>query len=254
MFAAGTLLPFPTLAYATEQSEALVKEAIELRRAGQDAAAVPKLQRAHEIEPTPRTSAQLGLCLQAVGRWSEADQFLSRALASPRDPWIKKNRDTLKDSLEAVKTHVGRVEVIGDPEGAEVFVNGKQVGAFPLPDAIPVNEGLVKVEVRAVGFDPASKDLTISGGSYQRLVMRLSKDQRTGEPPKPLPAVAQMPTDDPSLAVTAPAPETNETPLLKRPWFWIGAGTVVAAGILTAIVLSSGGTTSPQSNLEGELQ
>ena len=253
--AVAAFVTLPTLAYAAAESEALIKEAIELRRAGQDAAAIPKLQRAYEMESTPRGAAQLGLCLQAVGRWSEADYFLARALAAPRDPWVKKNRDTLKDSLEAVKAHVGRVEVIGDPDGAQVFVNGRQVGTFPLPDAIPVNEGLVKVELRAAGHEAAFKDLTISGGSYQRVVLRLSKTPQAVDSAKPLPSVAEVPADDPSLAITAAAPEDGPTPLLKRPWFWIGAGTVVAAGILTAIVLSSGGTTtSPQPNLEGELR
>lgn len=249
LLGAGFAVALPTAAYATQESEALIKEGIELRRAGQDAAAIPKLQRAFDIEGTPRSAAQLGLCLHAVGRWSEADHYLALALAAPRDPWVKKNRDALKESSEAVKMHVGRVDVLGDPEGAQVFVNGKQVGTFPLPDAIPVNEGLVKVEVRAIGFEPSSKDITISARSYQRLVMRL-----VAQGPKPLPSVSHTAAEDSRVALAAPAAESTPTPLLKRPWFWIGAGTLVGAAVLTTIVLGSGGKTSPYFDREGDLQ
>jgi hypothetical protein len=42
--------------------------------------------------------------------------------------------------------------------------------------------------------------------------------------------------------VASPAPHADEdaTPITKRWWFWTGIGAVVAAGVVTAIVLSSG--------------
>lgn len=160
-------LIFPTTwASGADPVEALVRDSIELRRAGRDGDALKKLEEAFLIAPTPRVTAQLGLCLQALGRWAEADVRLSEALLASGDPWIRGNRETLKDSLETVKKHVGRVEVLGTPEGADVFLNGRLIGKLPLSDAISVNEGNLDVEARAEGYTSDSKTLNIVGGSY----------------------------------------------------------------------------------------
>ncbi len=74
----------------------LSAEAVELRRAGQDAEALPKFEEAYRLSPTPKAAAQLGLCLQALGRWSEADARLSEALKAKDDTWVRKNRDILR--------------------------------------------------------------------------------------------------------------------------------------------------------------
>jgi tetratricopeptide (TPR) repeat protein len=248
LFLNGAAVLHALPASASEKSEALTKEGISLRRAGRDSEAVKKLQAAYDIAATPRAAAQLGLCLQAVGRWSEADGKLAEAISATNDPWIRKNRITLKDSLEVVKAHVGRVEVIGEPAGALVTVSGINVGKLPLQDAVPVNEGLVDVEVTADGYERDRQRLTITGSSYQRLVVRLAKLQTVA---KELPKVKQPATEEHTEVVAmdaltaAPADTSESTPLLKSPWFWGGVAAVVAAGVVTAIVLGSGGTKDP---------
>jgi tetratricopeptide (TPR) repeat protein len=71
----------------------------------------------------------------------------------------------------------------------------------------------------------------------------------TAPPPPvpPAPAVAAAPAP---LVTAAPPPaaDTN-APIYKKWWFWAGAGAVVAAGVITAVALSSGGTTTPWSNV-----
>jgi len=244
-------------ALASEKSDALTKEGIALRRAGRDSEAVRKLQAAYDIEATPRAAAQLGLCLQALGRWSEADGKLAESISATSDPWIRKNRTTLKDSLEVVKTHVGRVEVLGEPAGALVTISGINVGNLPLQDAVPVNEGLVDIEVTADGFERDRQRLTITGASYQRLVVRLVKSQAQA---KELPKVKQAASENqPEVvavdALTAAPPEpTESTPLLKSPWFWGGVAALVAAGVVTAIVLGSGGSKDPAYTDVGDLK
>jgi tetratricopeptide (TPR) repeat protein len=60
-------------------------------------------------------------------------------------------------------------------------------------------------------------------------------------PPAPLPtAAAAEPSDEPPLFVKAAAArsEAEPSPVYKRWWFWAGVGTVVAAGVVTAVMLS----------------
>jgi len=239
------LVSAPAFAQNAEKpAETLIKEGLKLRRAGRDIDALDRMQRAYDLEPTHRAAAQVGLCLQAVGRWSEGDLKLSEALSAPDDPWVKKNLATLKDSIESIKVHVGRIEVIGSPEGAEVSVAGRPVGRLPLATPVPVDEGTVDVEARAAGYQPMIRSISVRGGQYQKVVLRLD---RSLEPIAVASAPSAMPTSSESTGiVSAAAPAESETggePLYKSPWLWGTMGAVVIAGVVTAVLLSSGDST-----------
>src|SRR5687768_12256290 len=93
--------------------ETLIREGIALRRAGDDLAALSKFQQAYELNKTPRALAQIGLAEQALGRWAVADRHLRQALESADDPWIRKNRGSIDESLTMIAGHVGQLEVSG---------------------------------------------------------------------------------------------------------------------------------------------
>jgi hypothetical protein len=186
-----------------DQAEELIKRALEYRRRGDESKALPLLEEAHRRARTPRTSAQLGLCQQGLGQWAEAEVHLINALEAGDDPWIKKNDATLRAALATVKEHVGRVEVIGEPEGAEVIVNGTRAGRFPLAGPVAVSAGEVMVELRAPGYAPATKSLRIEGGQYQKLVFRLER---------PAPGAAQRtpaPVDNAATAAATDSPRNE---------------------------------------------
>ncbi|MDX2023450.1 MAG: PEGA domain-containing protein [Deltaproteobacteria bacterium] len=237
------------------RGQQLIAEGLELRRAGQDLEALAKFEEAYRLDPTPRAAAQWGLCLQAVGRWSEADAKLAEALKAKTDPWVAKNRATLKESLEVVKQNVGRIEVYGGPDGATVSVNGNIVGVYPLVGPVPVNAGTVDVEVTKEGFKRGYRSVAISGGQYQRVLIRLEERQEKAvAAASPAPNLNPAPEQAPEGTVMdAAAPQTqDERPLYKKPWLWIAVGAVVAGGVV-AIALSSGGggTTGPQVDERG---
>jgi hypothetical protein len=224
----------PNAALAAPAAEELIMQGLELRRAGRDIDALAKFEAAYKLLKTPRAAAQWGLCLQAVARWSEADPLLSEALTSAADPWIKKNRGTLKDSLETVKSHVGRIEIVGDPAGAIVTIGGRRVGKLPLSGAVAVNEGSVDIELTADGYSPSVRTLMVAGASYQNVVLRLQKI-----PAVPSTSVSAMPLQDQSLTSSpTPAEAAPDQSVFRSPWLWVGLGVVVAAGI-TALALSA---------------
>jgi len=236
------------MASGPSKAEQLIYEGLELRRAGQDSDALPKFEEAHRITPTARAAAQWGLCLQAVGRWSEADVRLSEALKSKKDPWIIKNRQILKDSLEQVKTKVARVEVNGGPDGATVLINGYDVGRYPLPGAVPVNAGNLDIEVVKAGFKRGYRSITIAGGQYERLVIRLEEQSNNAGLTMNNVPLAQSegsklsPDVDVDRASSAAA---DQRPLYKSPWVWALAGAIVIGGTIAIVLSSGGGTTVP---------
>jgi hypothetical protein len=168
-----------------DDGEDLIRRGLELRKHGDDQAALPLLQQAFAQSPSPRAAGQLGFCQQGLGLWAEAEVQLAVALAAENDPWVRKNRSTIERTLAVVRAHIARVEVIGEPDGAEVLINGNQVGRIPLTTAVHVAVGEIEVELRAPGYRRASKAFHVDGGQYQKVVLRLEREavSSAGGPP-----------------------------------------------------------------------
>lgn len=244
------LWPLTVAAGPQEDADKLIKQGLELRRAGRDSDALPKFEQAHAVLKTPRSAAQLGLCLQALARWSEADPLLAEALTSSNDPWVKQNRETLKESLEAVKTHVARVEILGQPRGARVSVNARNVGSLPLKEAVLVNEGPVDLEVAAEGYRTEVRTLSVVGASYQRLVFRLEPEKATAlaEQRPLLPVPHESDQSRGALSASSQA-EPRKEEGGNKVWLWTGIGAAVVGAAVAAILLSSSsGAKNPQVN------
>ena len=158
--------------------------------------------------------------------------------AAGQDAWVAKNRSTLDEALGTIQKHLGRVEVIGDPEGADVAVNGRSVGKLPLAEPVRVSAGAVDIDVRAAGYSPAQRTVTLIGGQYQRVVIHLTKLNVESLPP---PTADDVSGSQPDLGATATpaAPATGspgEGPSATRVGLkWAAAGLAVA-GLGTGIV------------------
>lgn len=75
----------------------------------------------------------------------------------------------------------GTIDVASDPEGAEVFVNGISRGTAPCRiDRIP--GGAVSLEVKANGFQPHKRDVSLAAGEVQKVDIQL----------KPLPGTLRV--------------------------------------------------------------
>ncbi len=184
LVAAIGLLSAVSRAYAARaygpEEEALIRRGIEFRKALDDLAARAEFQKAYDLTHSPRAAAQLGLAEFALGRWEDADAHVGEALRVPSDPFITKYRGELEESLATIKSHIARVDVVGEPTGAEVFVNGRGAGQLPLGGPVSVSAGQVDVELRAVGFKRQSRTVTLAPGQYQRMAMRLEREGDSG--------------------------------------------------------------------------
>jgi len=220
---------------ANRDADKLIRHGIELRRRLDDDNAAREFQKAYDLVHTPRAAAQLGLAEQALGRWEDAERHVGEALGAADDPWVTKNREALERSLATIQAHLGRVEVIGDPEGAAVSVNGRSVGKLPLPNAVRVSAGQVDVGVSAEGFASEDRTFSIIGGQYQRIVIHLAK--KTAETPRSSGAITPVETAAPPKVSVAPPPAPpEEGPSQTRVALkWTAAG-LAGAGLLTGII------------------
>jgi hypothetical protein len=118
----------------------------------------------------------LGLDEFALGQWIEADRHLQEVLARSSDPWIRKNQAVLRDALDSVRSHLGDLEILGRPVGAEVVVEGEVRGKLPLEKAIRVRVGPCRVDVRAPHHLPLTRNLEIAANALTRETVSLSPD------------------------------------------------------------------------------
>ena len=245
-----------------EPGEAAIQRGIRLRKAGDDAGALPEFQAGYQLAHTPRAAAQLGLVEQALGHWDDAEVHLTEAVRTTGDAWVEKNRTALQKSLAVVKDHVGTLQVTGEPEGAEIYVNGGRRGQIPMSKPITVMAGDVDVEVRASGYKRAAQKVTIAAFAYRPLVIRLERleaanasavdagpaagkdDHRTDATAPNGPALAARSAAEPAPAATAVAPGAPVVTKDERRgavwpivgWSVAGAGAVTAAvGVAEAL-------------------
>jgi hypothetical protein len=241
-------------AESDDDAEKLIRRGVQLRKAHDDESAARAFQKAYDQVHSPRSAGQLGLAEQALGRWEDAERHVSEALHATDDAWVSKNQATLAGALGIIQEHLGRIEVTGDPEGAEVSVNGRPAGKLPLADAVPVSAGEVDVDLRAPGYTPAQRTLTIVAGQYQRLVMHLAKENAgpvgASEQPKTVAGEKAAEGGAPVAVAPAGAPGSIRTSAAVEPVGPSTARTVVkwsaagAAGLglalgITATILHS---------------
>jgi hypothetical protein len=155
--------------------EELVKQGLEQRRHNQDAEALDLFRKAYQLRATPRTLAQIGFAEQALGRWTEAEAHLEEALAASSDGWISKNAKILNESLTRAREHLGGLEVLGEPSGAEVLVEGEVRGTLPLGKPLRVRAGECQFEVRAAGHHPVTRTVQVAAGALTRETVKLAK-------------------------------------------------------------------------------
>jgi hypothetical protein len=227
--------------------DAIIKKAVELRRQGKDRDALAELQRATSIAKPPRLSAQLGLAEQALGLWAAAEKDLKTATSEGGDPWIKKHRGTLDESLKFIDGKLATLDVWGSPDGAEILIDGEAAGTFPLASPLRVAAGTVQLIVRAKGFAPSTRTLDLAAGANEREhVVLLAQDATPPVAAEP-PAGAAVPT----IATTPqPASEEEHGGITSRWWFWTLAGLVVAGGVAGVLIAThKSGTSCPATDM-----
>lgn len=216
--------------------DAAIAEALALRVDGRDAEALVILTRAWEATRSPRARAQMARAEQALGRWLDAEQHMTEALAAD-DPWVAARRASLEAERARVRDHLGRVEVLGLPAGARVRVDGRGPYVTPLAEPPWSAAGTALVTVEAEGFFPLTRRVLVDAGATTRESLTLVPVP----PPTPSPAPPAPSLPLPPLTRAAPPSD----PALRRAFGVAGVATgavfllgAVAAHVTRELVVS----------------
>ena len=120
---------------------------------------------------------QDGFAVEMVVVGEDAPKIVRKVTAEVLVDPTKTDREMqyLARATLAPETLLGGISIRGEPPGADVFVDGKHAGTLPLDDVVAVPEGDHVVEVRASGFAPLSRPVTVRFRDVTDVEVVLSK-------------------------------------------------------------------------------
>jgi hypothetical protein len=228
------------------ESEALIRQGLQLRAQNEPGRALPFLEQAYRTARTPRTAAHLGLVELELDDYAAAERFLSEALtATPTHPWVAKNRATLEQQLATARANVGELAIAGSPAGAEIWIDGARAGQLPLAAPLRLNKGRVDVQVRAPGHVSATESVSVVAGKREQRSFTLAPEPTAARVPAapiatrtaPPPFDATTPPTTTSATATidmAPA-EPSDKRRTMRTAAWVTGGAALGALVLGTI-------------------
>ena len=226
-------------AQAEDDPEVLIREGVSLRRSGDDAKAYGYIKRAYDISHTPRTTAQLGLVEQALGRFLDSQQHLSEALDG-NDAWVDQNRAVLEKSRESVRQHLGKIELHGLPPGAVVGISGQPPILVPKDGVLWVPPGMVKLALSAPDHTSVSKEAVASAGMSVELEVDFPLAAPAPGAETATPHAATETNSAAATVTTARAAEPDDSKRALRIAGLVTAGAGVAVGVTGIFVYHSG--------------
>jgi hypothetical protein len=161
---------------SAQDASALVEQGLALRRQGRDAEAAEVFRQAYAADRSARSLAQVALAEQAAGQWVAAERDLVAAMAMSH-PWIQEHRGVLDTALATIRQHIGRLTVVSNVAGAELWLDGRAAGTLPLAQPVPVEAGSHVVEVRAAGFVATQRAAVVRAGELARVSVELVAGQ-----------------------------------------------------------------------------
>ncbi|WP_437297714.1 PEGA domain-containing protein [Sorangium sp. So ce426] len=229
---------------AAKRAEALVDKAKSLYLEGKYQEAEAALLVAWELNPTFDVAYNLGNTEYKLQKHREAAQYLSFALRNwPLLKAVAKLKPRAEQWLAESRAQVGALTVSVTVAGAEVLVDGKNVGRAPLEGEVFVDPGEHRVEARHPDYEPASQTVGVAKGGTAEVKLAIT-------PVKAAPqASAGVKTDGGTNGsfVGAGAPVTGQPPAgpvelpPKKNWvpvIALGAASAVGLGVGIAMTVA----------------
>jgi tetratricopeptide (TPR) repeat protein len=181
-----------TTAAATAQAQdadpvALYQEGNTLYDAQKYPEAEAKYQASWDARKSFDTAGNLGNVELQIGQNREAAEHLGYALKNfPPSGSAEKKAFLDKRYAEAVAL-IGTLDVSTNPDGASIWLDGKDMGKTPLSDALYVEPGGHTVEAKLAGYKDESRTLQAGQGERQKVFLGMTQAGDTTVPEGPVP-------------------------------------------------------------------
>jgi tetratricopeptide (TPR) repeat protein len=213
--------------------DAAIDEALAAFDRGQFSESRELFLRAHKIFPSARTLRAMGKTEYELKRFDEAAAHLSLALESTVRPLTdQQRRETetlLLKSQDFLATYTLRLE----PPSAELRLDGTPVG-LDANNSLRLIVGEHVLEAEAPDYEPWQRELSVRPRENTLLAVTLTPLAK----PQPAGVAESSQAED--------AQQTRDDQPRRRRWLiWTSVGVLVAAGVITGVVLALNRDDSP---------
>jgi tetratricopeptide (TPR) repeat protein len=250
---AATLPPRVALAQAddatTKMARQRFQEGVAFYDKGQFEGARAAFLQAYALRKHPVVLMNLAQSSLKSGHALEAAHYFQQFLKEYSTATEAQRNDANKGLSEA-RTKLGRIDVLGAPNGAEIYVDDERVGPAPLDHSVDVEPG-----THTVRCQDQSVQVTANAGvgATARLGSASAAAATPATPPAETPPSEPAATPPAEEAATPPPPPPPPPPTASEegashPWGWVVVtGAVTIAGAVTAAVMA-GEKSSAQNN------
>jgi hypothetical protein len=243
---------------SVDQARQLFAEGLKFVEREDWAQAEDRFRRVLSLKSSHVVAYNLASALVHLGRMVESSELL-RAIV--RDPTAESGtREAATQLLSEIEPRIGSltIRVSGDASGASLRVDDKQVELTGSIQTISVDPGEHRVALLRDGSELTAKPALVGGDAPLQVEVLLELNPAPAPEATARAAVAYRPAArHASPAATPIAPEPGEaakdeeasSSVFKSPWLWAGAGAVVAATVVTIVLLAPA---KKQSTLSGD--
>ncbi len=212
------------------QSRALFRKGLAAYESGQLEEAHQLFLQVWSIQPSSDVAMELAQTEMDLGQYALAAEHLEYAQRNFTPSINDKMRNIAKQAYADALKRVGKLRILVNQDGAELFVNGRSVGKSPLPQPVYVDPGSCSVEAR-LGADKDTQSAMTEIGKEVTVALALHPTQ-TAPVPVPVPKTEPV-THSPPLT-QPPGSERSYVPLIVG-----GAVAVVGIGAGIGLRLTS---------------
>lgn len=188
--------------------------------------ALSAFQASWSLNPRPIVMFNIANCQAALFDYPAAIASFRIYLEVGAESEPADRMEDARGRIAELEPRVGQVVLTVDPPGAQVLVDGRDVGTTPLADALRLGPGPHVLELRRDGFEAFRRELTVEQGERVEVVAVL------------LPAAPVVGPVEPPVGPLEPTPEEPEDDSVVGSWWlWTIVGAVVVGGAVTAGVL-----------------
>ena len=145
----------------------------ELEAAGNLMGALAEYQTAMELRPTFRLHRHMGRVCRGMGRYREALEHFQTFLREGEGSLNAAEGGETQEALTEVRRNLASVQVVAT-QGASVFVDGVRVGNTPLNEAILVDPGAHRLELRLDGHQDFDERFEVAAGDERIFELSLA--------------------------------------------------------------------------------
>lgn len=154
--------------------------------------ALESFKKAYKIAPNYRVLYNIGSTTLLLGDYAAALYTFRRYLAIGGPKVSSARRQLVQTYLQRLTKRVAWLRITTDTAGAQVRIDGKQIGRTPIPKPLAVNPGQHEVVASRGSGPSASQQISLASGEQRSLHLVITRyDTASSRPVKPLAAASR---------------------------------------------------------------